>query len=220
MEVSVYDEFTKNFIVKPDTKSRVGLNILLHISTTNVDEFNSYAQYALDNDNDTKKRSIDEATSIHIITSKLNTKLHILYESQICGFHGKPDFIIRLGKNLYIMVSTTQAITKRYDFTQIDANRLVSKKIKGLYMCSQNLECLVDEVLDIKYVIRPILHILAPNIENAQMCKLSYSKIITDIKYKNIKVVITVLKNHQSLLKSARNIVFNGGSITFNKIYL
>jgi hypothetical protein len=43
MTTKIYDEFTKNFIVKPNGGNS---NILLHISDTNVNEFNSYAEYA------------------------------------------------------------------------------------------------------------------------------------------------------------------------------
>ena len=206
---SLYNgDFTKDFLVKNTNKN----NIVFHISNTNISEFNSYAKYALENNNDAKKRSKDEAASIHIITSKLNTKLNILYESQICEFYGKPDFIIRLGKNLYIMVSTTQALNKRSVFTQYDADRLMKKKLIGICICSQNLECLVDKVIDIYSEVRPVLHILASNIENANMCMISYKNIITQDSMnlncmqlskilKNIKIVITLIINHNDILK-------------------
>ena len=58
---------------------------------------NKYAKLSLEFDNDAKRRSQDEAISIHIITTKLATNLNIIFESQICGFHGKPDYIIRNG---------------------------------------------------------------------------------------------------------------------------
>ena len=156
----------------------------------------------MEHDNDAKKRAKDEATSIHIITSKLNTRLNIIYESQISGFNGKPDFIIRLGRNLYIMVSTTQAINKRNEFSQQDADRLMSKKIMGLRICSQNLECLVNEVVDIYAEVRPILHILTPSIENANMCIIAYKNIINKAMFQknNIRIVITLILNYIKIL--------------------
>ena len=191
--------FTKDFLVKLREPQN---NIVFHTSDANIDEFNSYAKYALDHDNDAKKRAKDEATSIHIITSKLNTRLNIIYESQISGFNGKPDFIIRLGRNLYIMVSTTQAINKRNEFSQQDADRLMSKKIMGLHICSQNLECLVNEVVDIYAEVRPILHILTPSIENANMCIIAYKNIINNAMFQknNIRIVITLILNYIKIL--------------------
>ena len=194
-----YDHFTKDFLVKMSEPQN---NIVFHTSDTNIDEFNSYAKYALEHDNDAKKRSKDEATSIHIITSKLNTRLNIIYESQISGFNGKPDFIIRLGRNLYIMVSTTQSINKRNKFSQQDADRLMLKKIMGLHICSQNLECLVNEVVDIYAEVRPILHILTPSIENANMCIIAYKNIINKAMFQknNIRIVITLILNYIKIL--------------------
>lgn len=177
---------------------------------------------SLEIDNDARKKSKDEAMSIHIITDKLNTNLSILYERQICEFYGKPDFIIRLGKKLYIMVSTTRAINRnnknrvrrswhkvksinndltqnatKISFTQEDANRLMRKKLTGLSICKENLECLVDEVIVEDHVVRPVLHVLSPNKINAIMCIIAYNEIITkspDI-FNDIKVIISRIKD-------------------------
>lgn len=156
---------------------------------------NKYAKLSLEFDNDAKRRSQDEAISIHIITTKLATNLNIIFESQICGFHGKPDYIIRLGKKLYIMVSTTRAIHKRGKFDYEEAYRLMLKKINGLSICSQNLECLVSDVVSNDFNIRPILHILAPNLDNALLCIKACKKIINLNALFNIKIVITILKD-------------------------
>ena len=132
------NDFPRDYLVR---KNKVEHKIILHSSKTDIAEFNQYAKRSLAQDNDARRRSKDEAISIHIITAKLGTRLNILYESQICGFYDKPDFIIRLGRNLYIMVSTTRAISKRSVFDQRDANRLMNKKLTGLSICAQNLEC-------------------------------------------------------------------------------
>ena len=184
--------FTKNFLVKPTPD-----NIISHISDVQISNVNKYAKYALEHDNDTKKKSKDEAASIHIITSKLNTHLSILYETQISSFYGKPDFIIRLGKNLYIMVSTTQAVNKKALFTEKDAYRLMQKKLNGLYICSQNLDCLVDEVISENHLIRPVLHILSPCAANSDMCNIACSDIIKKNKnLSNIKIVISIINSN------------------------
>lgn len=149
------NEFPRDYLVKENTNNKV----ILHTSNTVINDFNIYAKKSLEIDNDAKRRSKDEAVSIHIITDKLGTHLNILYERQICAFYGKPDFIIRLGKKLYIMVSTTRAICRNTpnkskavkkltyknkratEFTQKEADRLISKKLTGLSICKNNLEC-------------------------------------------------------------------------------
>ena len=104
------NNFTKDSLVLPnDEKSKV----ICHKSYDDISTFNKYAMNSLKIDNDARRRSTDEAISIHIITAKLCTRLNILYEAQICQFYGKPDFIIRLGKKLYIAVSTTRAVRKK-----------------------------------------------------------------------------------------------------------
>jgi hypothetical protein len=195
----ICNEFLKDHIVCENNEK-----IILHTSNTEIINFNSYAKKSLEIDNDAKRRSRDEAISIHIITEKLNTHLNILYEAQISAFYGKPDFIIRLGKKLFIMVSTTRAVCyrKSYKFTQKEADRLMQKKISGLSICKNNLECLVDEVITNDYLIRPILHILSPNIKNAFMCINAYNKIIKskDIDLTKIKIIISCINNHKNLL--------------------
>ena len=180
--------------------------IILHSFYDNLDSFNKYAKKSLEIDNDGKKRSRDEATSIHIITDILNTHLKIIYERQIYQFYGKPDFIIRLGKNMYIMVSVTRAIRhkkckKNKYFTQEEANRLLRKKITGLNICKNNLKCLINEVINDKCIIRPILHILTPNKYNSGLCKIAYNNIIKEKNdISDIKVIISEVKNHTELL--------------------
>lgn len=192
-------DFPRDYLVR---KNKDLQPIILHTSKTNVDEFNQYAKQSLERDNDARRRSKDEAISIHIITSKLGKRLTILYEAQICGFYGKPDFIIRLGRNLYIMVSTTRAVSKRSVFDQCEANRLMKKKLTGLSICAQNLECLVDEVVDIDFHVRPVLHVLSPTIDHANMCMVAYNDMLTNgnIDLSNIKIVITYVENHAKLL--------------------
>jgi hypothetical protein len=209
------DEFTRDYIVRENKINK----IILHTSNTDVCDFNIYAKKSLEIDNDAKRRAKDEAISIHIITAKLSTRLNILYERQICGFYGKPDFIIRLGKKLYIMVSTTRAICHNgtrnskknkkaetncisIEFTQKEADRLMTKKLTGLSICKNNLECLVDDVIVEDHMVRPILHILCPNKKNAAMCIIAYKKILTNstIDLSKIKIIISCVKNHKKLL--------------------
>ena len=84
-------------------KNKVCNKIIIHSSKTYIGEFNQYAKRSIAQDNDARRRSKGEAISIHIITAKLGTRLSIMYEAHICGFYGKPDFIIRLGWNIYVM---------------------------------------------------------------------------------------------------------------------
>lgn len=209
------NEFSRDYLVRENKNSK----IILHTSNTDICDFNIYAKKSLEIDNDAKRRAKDEAISIHIITDKLNTRLNILYERQICEFYGKPDFIIRLGKKLYIMVSTTRAMcyndilkykkslqsdTKytKSDFTQTEADRLMTKKLTGLSICKNNLECLVDEVIDEDHIVRPILHILCPNKKNAIMCIIAYRKILmtNKIDLSKIKIIISHVENYKHLL--------------------
>lgn len=170
--------------------------IIIHLTRIDINNINKYAKKSLEIDNDAKKRSKDEAMSIHIITSSLNAHLNIIFEKQIFEFYGKPDFIIRLGKNKYIMVSTTRAICKsnKYEFTQREANRLIKKKLKGLSICQNNLECLVDEVITEKYTLTPILHILSPDIIAAQLCINAYNS-INIANSKEINILISIVGN-------------------------
>lgn len=214
------NEFPRDYLVKENKSNKV----VLHTSNTDIGEFNIYAKKSLEIDNDAKRRAKDEAVSIHIITAKLGTRLNILYERQICEFYGKPDFIIRLGKKLYIMVSTTRAICKNtlkskrlrkstvkkgtykndkpVSFTQKEADRLMTKKLSGLSVCKNNLECLVDEVVEEEHMVRPVLHILSPNKMNALMCIIAYRKILNEgkIDLDKIKIVISCVENHKELL--------------------
>jgi hypothetical protein len=192
-------EFPRDYLVRENCNNH---KIILHNSKTDIEEFNQYAKRSLELDNDAKRRSNDEAVSIHIITDKLDTRLNILYEAQICGFYGKPDFIIRLGKNLYIMVSTTRAISKSSIFDQNAADRLMNKKLTGLSICAQNLECLVDEVVDVEFSVRPVLHILSPNERHTSMCIIAYKNLLSKntIDISNIKIVISHIENHKKLL--------------------
>jgi hypothetical protein len=205
------DEFPRDYLVRKHNNNK----IILHTSNTGICDINKYAKRSLEIDNDAKRRSKDEAISIHIITDKLNTRLNILYEMQICAFYGKPDFIIRLGKKLYIMVSTTRAVChtgtsrngtpskyKSRGFTQQEADRLVRKKLTGLSICRNNLECLIYEVIEDDHLVRPVLHILAPNKLNAMMCMKSYKDLLVENKLDlaEIKVIISCVENHRDVL--------------------
>jgi len=208
----VYNSFSRDYLVLKFNNTS-NKKIILHDSHINISDFNLHAKKSLELDNDSKKRSMDEAISIHIITDKLNTRLNILYESQISSFYGKPDFIIRLGKKLYIMVSTTRAVCRKsssskgeYDFTQKEADRLVKKKINGLLICKNNLECLVNDVITDDCLIRPILHILSPTKKNALMCIIAYNKILSAVSkdelkdFKYIKLIISCISYHENIL--------------------
>ena len=160
-------EFTRDFLVKSSKTDKLQLSESKLIESN----LNKFARKSLERKNEANRYSEDEAKSIHIITEKLNCRLKITYETEICGFYGKPDFIIKLGKFLYIMVSTTRAINIKNKFDQIDADRLIKKKLLGLTLCSKNLECLIDDDIDIsKTVVRPVLHILSPCDGHSQLC--------------------------------------------------
>lgn len=195
----VCNELPRDYLVR---ENKVKHKVILHTSDADLCDFNQYAKRSLERDNEAKRRSKDEAVSIHIITAKLRTRLNILFETQIYGFYGKPDFIIRLGKKLYIMVSTTRAVSKRSEFDQKEATRLLKKKINGLYICAQNLECMVEDAVDDECTVRPVLHILSPSEKNAQLCLVAYKNMVVDgsIDLSNIKVIITCIENHKKLL--------------------
>ena len=162
-----------------------------HTYIHNRPKLNKYAQKSIERKNDANKFSESEALSIYIITEKLNCRMKIIYETDIYGFYGKPDFIIKLGKLLYIMVSTTQAINIKNEFDQRDADRLIKKKILGLSICYKNLECLINDDIDIsKVVVRPVLHILSPCESHSQMCVAACEKIQIDPE---IKIIISNL---------------------------
>jgi hypothetical protein len=167
---------------------------------------NKYAIKSLAQDNEAKRRSRDEAVSIDIITDKLNTRLSIHYETDIYGFYGKPDFIIKLGRKMFIMVSITRAIHKfSKDGNLVDifdadrAKRLIHKKITGLSVCAGNVDCLVDEVVPCDNVVRSILHILAPSMDHAKLCYTAYNDMLADMGSasetltKKIRVIISVI---------------------------
>jgi hypothetical protein len=192
-------DFPRNHLVCEPKESKELLVIHKH---PRHDILNIHAKRSLDRDNDAKRRSRDEAISIHIITDKLNTRLSILYEAEICEFYGKPDFIITLGRSLYIMVSTTRAISKKRIgnelidiFDEKAAMRLVRKKLTGLAICSQNLECLVDDVIADHYDVRAIMHILSPNVTNANLCVQAYNQLMDTMKHKlsKIRIVISIV---------------------------
>jgi hypothetical protein len=192
-------DFPRNYLVCEPTEYKELLVIHMHKHHSIL---NIHAKRSLERDNDAKRRSRDEAISIHIITDKLNTRLNILYESEICEFYGKPDFIIKLGRHLYIMVSTTRAISKRKIdkelidiFDEKSATRLVRKKLTGLAICSQNLECLVDDVIAEDYKVRSIMHILSPNVENAMLCVNAYHQLMNTMNQKlnKIRIIISIV---------------------------
>jgi hypothetical protein len=112
-------------------------------------------------------------------------------------------------------VSTTRAVCyagtsingklpkyKSRDFTQQEADRLMRKKLTGLSICQNNLECLVDEVIEDDYLVRPVLHILTPNKLNAIMCMKSYKDLLVENKLDltEIKVIISCVENHKDVL--------------------
>jgi hypothetical protein len=191
--------------------------VYFHTSNEQIKDLNEYAVRSLELDNDAKKRSKDEAISIHIITEMImrHSETHakpsyILYESQISGFYGKPDFIINFDDTSYFMISTTRAIIKYREFTQDVADKLLKKKLMGLSICAENLECLVEDVIDIGYKVHPVLHILTPTKYNAQLCRIAYKNLINSViddghhilakKLEKIKIVITRIVHHDDLL--------------------
>ena len=225
---------TKKYIVSPKEIK----NIIFHLFETNtslIGNLNNYAQNSLKQLNEANKISYDEAISIHIITSILNTKMRIIYEKQIHGFFGKPDFILKLGKKMYILVSTTRAISKRkidkiekrkidkVEKRKIDkvekinkrngkhkhnykdifdtkiAKKLIYKKINKLVVCLDNIEYMVNDLLLENSIIIPILHILAPNKKNAELCREAYFTYVKNGSYKDreiykkIKVIISLV---------------------------
>ena len=194
--MNINNEFHRDFLVQ-DQK----YNIILHTSYDNISNFNKYAKKSLEIKNESNKNSNDEALSIHIITEKLNTRLCILYEKQINEFYGKPDFIIKLGKKLYIMVSTTRAISKNTNFSQNESDRLIYKKIKGLLLYSNNLECFIDDIID-DYINIPILHILTTSHQHAEKCIKSYQRLLSSKKIDvcKIKIIISVIINYTNIL--------------------
>lgn len=163
-------------------------------NTSQKYNLNKFAKNSLKYDNDAKRRAVDEAISIHIITEKLKSKLKILFESQIPQFYGKPDVIIRLGKNFYIMISITRAMQKNSIFNEDEAYRLIKKKIDGLYICSNNLDCLITDIL-YNYRLQSIVHILVPNIEHSNLCITAYKKYCSKNKKKSqkIKLLISII---------------------------
>jgi hypothetical protein len=95
------------------------------------------------------------------------------------------------------MISTTRSINKKKEFDIEDSDRLITKKINGLILCSGNLDYLVDEIVD-KYHLRSILHILSPNLKNAKLCFDSYKKYSTKFpeNVKKIKILISIINNN------------------------
>lgn len=186
-------DIPRNYLVRPQNNT-----LIVHHCDTHPDNFNKYAIRSLEQDNDARRRAKDEAMSIHIITNALRTRLNILFEADICAFYGKPDFIIRLGDRLYIMVSTTRAINKRGKFTQKDADRLVKKKLDGLCIYEKNLECLVEDVIPINHEVMPILHILTPDKEHSTKCINAYNALTE--KNNVIKLIISDIKHHDLVL--------------------
>ena len=185
----------RTYLVRPHINK-----IVLHHCDTHPNEFNKYAISSLQQDNEARRRAKDEAMSIHIITDVLKTRLNILFEADICAFYGKPDFIIRLGDRLYIMVSTTRAINKRGEFTKKNADRLVKKKLDGLMIYEKNLECLVEDVVPDNFEVIPVLHILSPDKEHTNICVKAYNEIIKNIKSNTIKLIISDIKYHKLVL--------------------
>ena len=192
-------EFPRDYLVRENCNNH---KIILHNSKTDIEEFNQYAKRSLELDNDAKRRSNDEAVSIHIITDKLDTRLNILYEAQICGFYGKPDCILRLGKDFYIMISITRAVQLNSIFNEKEAYRLIKKKIDGIFICSNNLDCLINDVI-YNYRIQSIVHILSPNKFNAELCMNAYKKYcnIFPHKSKKIKVLISIINFSNDMIK-------------------
>lgn len=183
-------------------------NLVFNKSAADLCDFNKYSLQSLELDNDAQKRSKDEAISVHVITLMIMHKYtinSILYESQISGFYGKPDFIIQGSNELnktYFMVSTTRAIRKFKIFNTIDATVLMKKKLLGLTICAENLECLIDDIPAFDYKVRAILHVLTPSVKNAKLCIIAYKDLMASgvIDISNIKVVITCVKHHSKLL--------------------
>ena len=98
-------------------------------------------------------------------------------------------------------------LEKNKEFNQEEADRLVDKKISGLMIYSNNIECLVDDVVYSDHIVRPVLHILAPNEKNAMLCLKSYKKIKSyrmkthqkKSELSKIKIIITLVQNKDLL---------------------
>jgi hypothetical protein len=188
---------TVNSLTKDDILSCSDNTIFLE-PHTDCEELNQYAKKSLTVLNDAKRKAKDEAVSIHIITKKLKAYLSIKFERELLEFHGKPDYIIRLGSDKFIMVSVARIIdysNSRYDKLNIDEiNRIVTKKINGMDICKNNLECLIDEVLPIKYNVHPIIHFLCPTLYVAILCLKVCKKLNNNSKilitYLDIKLII------------------------------
>jgi hypothetical protein len=177
-------------------------------------DLNAWAIKSMETVNDAGKISLDEAISIHIITNALSTRLNILYEGDITGHGGKPDFIVRLGKNLLIMVSTTRSFHLSWSlshgrlvdvFDYNEALRLMTKKIKGLSHCIEYSEAFANNLYTAskinkpkKYNIRPILHVLAPNYRNMRLVLRAYKTILANRQIRwlvNIRVIVSLVRD-------------------------
>lgn len=160
-------------------------------------ELNCWALGSLEMENDAGKIARDEAISINIITNGLNTKaLRILYESEFGVYGGKPDYMIRLGKELIIMVSVTRAFHRKWDsdkkklidvFDSESARRLMTKKLFGIAHCVDYSGWFTNDVYEKagfkkpKGVrVRPIMHVLCPSFKSMKLCLAAYRDILNE----------------------------------------
>jgi len=172
-------------------------------------DLNPWAIKSMESENDAGKISLDEAISIHIITNALSTKLNISYEGDIPGHGGKPDFIVRLGTNLLIMVSTTRSFRLSWSpvhkklidvFDYDEALRLMTKKLSGLSHCIEYSAAFANNLYQAskinkpkKYKVRPILHVLAPSNRNMKLVLRAYRDILAAKKIRGISKILVVV---------------------------
>ena len=158
--------------------------------------------------NSAGKISFDEATSIHIITSTLNTRMRVIYEAQFNTHGGKPDYFIILRYRV-IMVSVSRAYRLSYSrehnkhidmFNITEATRLLSKKLLGLAHCMDYSGCFITEITNTpsNISVKPILHILCPSRENINLCNIAYYNILEsnpNPNLQNIQVIFSLVEN-------------------------
>ena len=152
--------------------------------------------------NDAGKLSKDEAVSIQVISSSLNSRMRILYESNIATYGGKPDYIIML-RQLALMVSVTRAFRLRYNraekkhtdtFDAAEATRLLRKKLFGLARCMDYSGYFMkDAGAAPETTIKPILHILCPSLRNMEICWEVYNNLLEPAA--NIQVIFSLVED-------------------------
>ena len=164
---------------------------------------NNLAMKSLDTLNDAGHPSLDEAISIHELTASLSSfKINIIYEGQISSKIGKPDYMLRLGKDVVLFVSVTRAfhlkynnVSKSFDdlFSPEEAIRLMKKKMSGLEVCMQREGFFLNDVYQgkqrpSKVKVIPVLHVLVPSSREAIWCRDAF---YANPNHMKVKLIIT-----------------------------